>query len=114
VQVEPVEQARRVYSILSHAKPLVQGAKPKRVVLAPEGEPAAGEPAATSWCKGLEMGNVKPSTMSEGPKQRKKRKRMEGGQVQPQSLATIFLKCPQGCAYPLRAIMRKVGESGNS
>jgi len=75
-----------VYSVLSHAKPLIQASRPKRVVLAPEGVQEEGEPPATSWCKGVEKGIVKPSTMSEGPKQRKKRKRMEGGQVQPPPL----------------------------
>jgi len=76
LQVAPEELARRVYGVLSQAKPLVRPPKARRVVLSPEGEQEE-EPAATSWCRGLERGTAKPSTMSEGPKQRKKRKRME-------------------------------------
>ena len=72
-----------MYILLSQAKPLTDGPQPPAAL--PEGE-ENDEPESCSWCGALESGDVKPSYMSEGPKQRRKRKRLQAAEVRPSIL----------------------------
>ena len=90
LQASPDRIARNVYTLLSQAKPLIATSQPA------DAGPATATATATatadddttevdsnhkSWCGAVEEGTVKASTMSEGPTQRRKRRRKEDAEV---------------------------------
>lgn len=77
LQASSEQIARNIYTLLSQAKPLATLALQR----AHAGMDAEEPVSSSSWCGALERESVKPSNMSEGPRQRRKRQKVEAAQV---------------------------------